>query len=910
MRRPALRAAARIARRDARRAPGRSILVMAMIALPVFALSTADVLGRTAQLSPTEEVAKQMGAADAVLTWADGPIVQSPDGKEYGIANPGAEPKEFNPPEPTTSDVARLLPAGTHIVDLGSVRAAFRTKAGVKLADLIAFDYAAAPVRGLIRQVTGRPPRTGEEVALSRPLATAIGVRLGDSVHLTRPAKKTFRVVGIAEDPYDLKAENAYTLPLRQTAGSESRPGPGDPRPKKWFVATPGPMDWQQVMALNAKGYVVTSRAVLLRQPPRSQVPYYTQQAQMAPVSTLPVETGAVIALAVGMALLEVVLLAGPAFAVGARRRRRELALVAATGGERRDIRNIVLAGGAVLGLIGAVVGIAAGIGLAAALLPILEPLVGSVSGHFDLRPLELSGLALLGVVTGLAAAYLPARAAARQDVVAALAGRRGIVRTRARVPLLGLVLALAGMAIAVGGAALMRSVPTVLGGAIIAEIGLIVCTPALLGLAGRLGRRLPLSPRMALRDAARNRSAVTPAVAAVMAAVAGSVGIGIFVTSLSARDEAAYQPQLAHSDAVVQLDSSTGTSAPQVADALRRTLPARRVAVLYGQPPACSHRPSKDCLSIFVELPAHRACPLWALRTPSPADVRRYEKDPRCTRTVTVSGGGTWSNLMIDDGTALPMVTGTSGTEAAAALRAGKVVVADPWAVENGKATLRIQASGADFGEGKLVKVPAVTLGRSGLTSGVHLVVPPAMASHLGLRTSATAVYADNQRLPTDREQQAAQGALEQMGIDSFYVERGYVDRYFIGLLGLVIAAAIITLGAAAIATALSNVDGRQDLVTLAAVGASPRVRRVLSMSRAGVIAVLGTALGAIAGFVPPVGLILTLRAVETEGAAWPLVVPWSSLAVTALVVPAIAVTVAGLFSRSRLPVERRAAT
>jgi putative ABC transport system permease protein len=42
---------------------------------------------------------------------------------------------------------------------------------------------------------------------------------------------------------------------------------------------------------------------------------------------------------------------------------------------------------------------------------------------------------------------------------------------------------------------------------------------------------------------------------------------------------------------------------------------------------------------------------------------------------------------------------------------------------------------------------------------------------------------------------------------------------------------------------------------------------------------------------------------------APWPLVVPWSNLAVTALLVPAIAIAVAGLFSRSRLPVERRAA-
>ena len=44
----------------------------------------------------------------------------------------------------------------------------------------------------------------------------------------------------------------------------------------------------------------------------------------------------AIVALIVAMALLEVVLLAGPAFAVGARRQARTLALMAASGGTPR----------------------------------------------------------------------------------------------------------------------------------------------------------------------------------------------------------------------------------------------------------------------------------------------------------------------------------------------------------------------------------------------------------------------------------------------------------------------------------------------------------------------------------------------------------------------------------------------
>jgi putative ABC transport system permease protein len=80
--------------------------------------------------------------------------------------------------------------------------------------------------------------------------------------------------------------------------------------------------------------------------------------------------------------------------------------------------------------------------------------------------------------------------------------------------------------------------------------------------------------------------------------------------------------------------------------------------------------------------------------------------------------------------------------------------------------------------------------------------------------------------------------------------------------------------------------------------------------MSRAGVISVIGTVLGTAAGFVPPIGLVFALRAADGRIGRWPLVIPWPSLAVTALVVPTLAVLIAGLFSRSRLTVERRPAT
>ena len=65
----------------------------------------------------------------------------------------------------------------------------------------------------------------------------------------------------------------------------------------------------------------------------------------------------AVLALIGVMALLEVVLLAGPAFAVGARRQSRSLALIAANGGTPSQSRRVVLGTAVVIGAVAGIVG-------------------------------------------------------------------------------------------------------------------------------------------------------------------------------------------------------------------------------------------------------------------------------------------------------------------------------------------------------------------------------------------------------------------------------------------------------------------------------------------------------------------------------------------------------------------------
>ena len=150
------------------------------------------------------------------------------------------------------------------------------------------------------------------------------------------------------------------------------------------------------------------------------------------------------------MALLEVVLLAGPAFAVGARRQSRTLALMAASGGTPKQSRRVILAGGLVLGVVAAVLGVVLGVGVGWALLPVVQHFSDTWLGPFDLTWWHLLLVAGFGMLSAFLAAVVPAFIASRQDVVAVLAGRRGDRRPSLRSPLLGLVLLGVGIAGAV----------------------------------------------------------------------------------------------------------------------------------------------------------------------------------------------------------------------------------------------------------------------------------------------------------------------------------------------------------------------------------------------------------------------------------------------------------------------------
>ena len=207
-------------------------------------------------------------------------------------------------------------------------------------------------------------------------------------------------------------------------------------------------------------------------------------------------------------------------FAVLLAQRTRDLALLRCVGATARQVRRSVLGEAVLTGLVASAIGVLAGIGLAAA----VSALVGSTDSPIPLSGVSvplyavLAGL-VVGTLTTLLAALAPARAATRVAPLAALRptdpaplrSRGGVVRL-----VLGLALALPGIALMVLGVVAEEILVALPGGVLSALGGLLLAqraVPPVVAAAGRLaGRFGGLPARLAAGNATRNprRTAAT----------------------------------------------------------------------------------------------------------------------------------------------------------------------------------------------------------------------------------------------------------------------------------------------------------------------------------------------------------------------------------------------------------------
>src|SRR5690606_10578018 len=227
--------------------------------------------------------------------------------------------------------------------------------------------------------------------------------------------------------------------------------------------------------------------------------------------------------------------------------------------------------------------------------------------------------------------------------------------------------------------------------------------------------------------------------------------------------------------------------------------------------------------------------------------------------------------------------------------------VVRDPRYIKDGKTTLAAVRYDGNDQDDPYETAPRRSFDAYLLTTGVRggPIVSPAAVEQAGFTVGpADRLIAATLRAPNQAEQDRFYAELQQLEAAGA-IETGPSVQFDGTLFVLMGVAALITIGAAAIGTGLAAADGRPYLSTLAAVGASPRIRRGLSLSQSGVIAGLGSLLGALAGMGAAVAVIMAMN--QRYADEWPappphpIAVPWLNLAVALLVVPAIAILGAG---------------
>ncbi|MCM0620261.1 FtsX-like permease family protein [Nocardioides bruguierae] len=870
------RLALRIGWRDAWRHRARSVLVLVMVALPVAAVTLADTFFATQDVSGGEVLERRLGTADAEVSversvdraW------QLPDPDDgYSSRGSGRDGG------PTLEDVLSVLgPAAagggerpaTQVSD-GSLRV--RTEDGLAYVWTLAADWSDHLTDGLATLESGRLPASGEAV-ISPGMAEAYGFAVGDTLTLARGEELT--VVGLGQRADSTPgAENLLVGPDAGLRGYGSTS----------YLVGGGTVTWRDVVALNRIGAVVASRAVLTDPPPDSALEPAARMG--SDVVSGPVIT--IAALVVVMILLEVVLLAGPAFAVGARRQARTLALLAAAGGTPRQARRVVLGTAVVLGSVAAVLGLVLGLLLTLAALPVLQHFSDQRFGPFDVEPLHLLPVAAFGLLSAVLAAVVPAWSASRTDTVAVLSGRRGDVRTGRSAPVLGAVLLVAGVGAAWLGASRGTSggeVPIAFS-AVLTVLGTVFLVPLVVGLVARVARGLPLPLRFAVRDAARHRTRTAPAVAAVAATVAGVVTLGIAVTSDEAENEAGYTPQLALG-ALAITDDGPSTDWAALTRAVGEAAPAAEVTPVQA---------------------------LWSSgRTTVDLEVRVPGQG------LVLSGySSSFGGVVVADSVPAGLVDLDDEERAAAdeALAAGGVLAfADPGATTAPEAWLRALAyerrSTERLGS---AEVPAAWTTPVGEYAPFQAVLSPQAAASLGVEPTTTGLLVTGDLGSVADRIEEVVGGVDEQAVVTY--EQGYQLPRETVILQLVLAGLgmILMLGGTLTATFLALADARPDLATLAAVGAEPRTRRAVAAGYALMIGLVGAVLGAVVGFVPGWAITFPLTGPyelatfgqAPEGPSHYFDVPWLLVGGVVVGLPLLVSAVVWVSARSRLPLVAR---
>lgn len=449
----------------------------------------------------------------------------SPYAATFGTADhlvtlPGTDPR-------LAADIAAIRQRFGTIDVIESQRLA---TGSVQNVELRAQDPSGPYGRPMLAVVSGRYRTGPSEVALTNQVASLFDLHVGDLWH---QGSHAWRVVGLVENPQNLLDEFALVAPGQVSAPTQVR---------ILFDAS----------AASVATFRFPGGATVETPSPPS--------AGFSPAVV-------VLALATfGLIFIGLVAVAG--FTVMAQRRLRALGMLSAVGATDRNVRLVLLANGAVVGIVATLIGAAVGLLGWLAYAPRLQTSVGHHVDPFNLPWWAIGTAMALAVVTAIAAARRPARSAARISVVAALSGRPAPPKATHRSAVPGVILLVIGpclLAFAGGwGGNSVGDQLKLLTGIVATTLGSLLLAPLCITGLAAVGRRAPVAVRLALRDLARYRARSGAALAAVTFAVLIAVLIAILATARYADPVDYFGPNLPSNQLVVYApDNGPGSEGP-----------------------------------------------------------------------------------------------------------------------------------------------------------------------------------------------------------------------------------------------------------------------------------------------------------------------------------------------------------
>lgn len=383
----------------------------------------------------------------------------------------------------------------------------------------------------------GRAPEKAGEVALDARTAERTGFHVGDTVRLSvdGPVRQE-KVTGVFTTD-DGNAAAGGSLTLFDTATAQklyAAPGEFD---EIYVKAAPGTSQAQLKERVDAvlpkdRATSTTGRALA------------DDEAEHIAEGMSGMRTSMLVF--AGISLFVGVFLIANTFTMLVAQRTKELALMRAVGASRRQVTRSVLIEAFLVGTVAAVAGLAAGVGIGAALRALMGATGQSVpDGPLVVSPGTVLVSLVVGVVVTVLAAWLPGRRAAKIPPVAAMNSVHATPTTKSLVlrNTVGALVAAAGAALVVLATGLDREAAKVpMGaGAVLLVIGVFVLTPLLsrplIAAAAPVLRVFGVSGRLARQNAVRNprRTATTASALMIgltlitgMTVIAGSVQKGI----------------------------------------------------------------------------------------------------------------------------------------------------------------------------------------------------------------------------------------------------------------------------------------------------------------------------------------------------------------------------------------------